>query len=89
MSVYSTWLCLPFGYFAGFILLSPLVTQLDQSLLVVDLQSTIVVLFCWILYYSVPMHGNSSLLLSFLVPPNIGWFPQSFIERVQNLLGRF
>ena len=55
MSFYSTWLHLPFGYFPGFVLLSQLVTQLDQSLLVVDLGSTIVVLFYWILYCSVPM----------------------------------
>ena len=59
MSFYSTWLCLPFGYFPGFVLLSLLVAQLDQSLLVVDLQSTIVVLFYWILYYSVPTCGDS------------------------------
>ena len=80
MSVYSTWLHLPFGYFPGFILLNLLVVQLDLSLLVVDLQSTIVILFYWILCCSVPMHGNSSSLLSFLVPPNIGRFPQSCIE---------
>ena len=42
MSFYSTWLRLPFGYFPGFALLNPLVVQLDQSLLVVDLQSRIV-----------------------------------------------
>ena len=59
MSFYSTQLRLPFGYFPGFVLLSLLVAQLDQSLLVVDLQSTIVVLFYWILYYSVPMRGDS------------------------------
>ena len=68
MSFYSTWLHLPFRYFPGFVLLNPLVVQLDQSLLVVDLQSTIVVLFYWILCCSVPMRGDSSLLLSFLVP---------------------
>ena len=89
MSFYSTRLHLPFRYFPGFVLLSPLVTQLDQSPLVVDLQSTIFVLFYWILYYSVPTHGDSSSLLSFLVLPNIGWFPQFCVERVQNLLGQF
>ena len=89
MSVYSTRLHLPFGYLQGFILLNPLVIQLDQSLPVVDLPSTIVVLFYWIPYCLVPMHGDSSLLLSFLVQPNIGWFLQSCIEHIQNLLGRF
>ena len=89
MSVYSTQLRLPFRYFPGLVLLNPLVVQPDQSLPVVDLQSTIVVLFNWILCCSVPMRGDSSSLLSFLVPPNIGWFPQSCIEHVQNLLGWF
>ena len=89
MSFYSTQLHLPFRYFPGFVSLSLLVAQLDQSLLMVDLESTIVVLFYWILYCSVPMHGNSSSLPSFLMPPNIGWFPQSCIEHVQNLLGLF
>ena len=89
MSVHSTWLHLPFGYFPGFVLLNPLVVQLDQSLPVVDLQSTIIVLFYWILCCSVPMHGDGSSLLSFIVPPNIGQFPQSCIEHIQNLLGWF
>ena len=82
MSFYSTRLRLPFRYFPGFVLLSLLVAQLDQSLLVVDLQSTLVVLFYWILYYSVPTHSDSSSLLSFLVPPNIGRFPQFCVERI-------
>ena len=89
MSVYSTQLRLPFKYFQGFVLLNPLVVQLDQSLPVVDLPSTIVVLFYWILCCSVPMHSDSSSLLSFLVLPNIRWFSQSCIEHVQNLLCQF
>ena len=89
MSVYSTRLRLPFRYFPGFVSLNLLVAQLGQSLLVVDLRSTVVVLFYWRLYCSVPMHGESSLLPSSLVPPNIGWFPQFCVEYVQNLLGQF
>ena len=55
----------------------------------VDLESTIVVLFYWILYYSVPTCSDSSPLPSFLVPLNIGRFPQSCVECIQNLLGWF
>ena len=86
MSFYSTQLCLPFGYSPGFVLLSLLVSQIGQSLLVVDLKSTAVVLSYWILYCSVPMHGDSSLLLFFLVPPNTGRFPQFCVEYIQNFL---
>ena len=82
MSFYSTWLHLPFGYSPRFILLSLLVSQLGQSFLVIDLESTIVVLSYWILNYSVPMHGNSSLLPLSLVPPSIGQFSQSSIEHI-------
>ena len=42
MSFYSTWLHLPFRYSPGFVSLSLLVSQLGQSLLVVDLESTAV-----------------------------------------------
>ena len=38
---------------------------------------------------SVPIHGDSSLLPFFLVPPNIGWFPQFYIECVQKFLVLF
>ena len=89
MSFYSTKLCLPFRYSPRFVSLSLLVSQLRQSLLVLDLESTVVVLCCWILSYSVPMRGDSSLLLLSLTPPSIGWFSQSFIERIQNLLVLF
>ena len=68
MSFYSTWLCLPFGYSLGFILLSLLASQLNQPFLVIDLENTVVVPSCWKLNYSVPMHGNNSLLLLSLVP---------------------
>ena len=45
VSFYSTQLCLPFAYAPGFVLLSLLVSQLGQSLLlVIDLESTVVVL---------------------------------------------
>ena len=72
MSFYSTQLCLPFGYSPGFVSLSLLVSQLGQSLLVIDLESTVVVLSYWILNCSVPMLGDSSSLPFFLVPPNTG-----------------
>ena len=71
MSFYSTWLCLPFGYSPGFILLRLLVSQLDQSFLVIELENTVVVLSCWELNYSVPTRSNSSLLLLSLSLPNI------------------
>ena len=60
-------------------------SHLGQSLLVIDLESTVVVLSYWILNYSVPMRSDSSLLPSFLLPPSTGWFPQSYIEHIQNL----
>ena len=70
-------------------MLSLLVSQLSQSLLVIDLESTVVVLSYWILNYSVPMCGNSLLLPFFLMPPSTGWFPQSYVEHVQNLPALF
>ena len=70
-------------------MLSLLVSQLGQSCLVIDLESTVVVLSCWILNYSVPMHGNSSSLPLSLVPPIIGRFSQSYVEHIQNLLVLF
>ena len=85
MSFYSTQLHLPFGYSPGFVSLSLLVSQLGQSLLVIDLESTVVVLSYWILNYSVPMHGDSSLLPFSLALPSTGRFPQSYVEHVQNL----
>ena len=85
MSFYSTWLHLPFGYSPGFISLSLLVSQLGQSFLVIDLESTVVVLSCWILNYSVPTCSDSSLVLHSLVPPNIGQFSQSSVEHIQSL----
>ena len=84
MSFYSTQLHLPFRYSPGFVLLSLLVSQLGQSLLVIDLESTVAVLSYWILNDSVPMHSDSSLLPFFLVLPNTGQFPQSCIECIQN-----
>ena len=72
MSFYSTQLHLPFGYSPGFVSLSLLVSQLGQSLLVIDLENTAVVLSYGILNCSVPMCGDSSLLPFFLVPPNTG-----------------
>ena len=74
MSFYSTRLHLPFGYSPGFISLSLLVSQLGQSLLVVDLESTAIVLSYEILSCSVPMHGNSSLLPFFLCCPILDGF---------------
>ena len=67
-------------------MLSLLVSQLGQSLLVVDLESTAVVLSYWILHCLVPMRGDSSSLPFFLVPLNIGQFPQFCVECVQNFL---
>ena len=84
-----TWLYLPFGYSPGSVSLSLLVSQLGQSLLVVDLESTAVVLSYGILNCSVPMCSNSSSLPFFLVPPNTGWFPQFCIECIQNFLVLF
>ena len=89
MSFYSTQLHLPFGYSPGFVLLSLLVSQLGQSLLVIDLESTVVVLSYLILNCSVPMRGDSSLLPFFLMLPNIGWFPQFCVECIQNFLVLF
>ena len=89
MSFYSTQLHLPFGYSPGFVSLSLLVSQLGQPFPVIDLENTVVVLSYWILNYSVPMRGDSSLLPLSLVPPSIGQFSQSFIERIQNLLVLF
>ena len=89
MSFYSTRLHLPFGYYPGFISLSLLVSQLGQSLLVIDLESTVVVLSYWILNYSVPMNSDSSSLPFSLVLPSTGRFPQSYVERIQNLLVLF
>ena len=80
MSFCSTWLHLPFSYSPGFISLSLLVSQLGQSLRVIDLESTAVVLSYGILNCSVPMCSDSSSLPFFLVPPNTGWFPQFRIE---------
>ena len=85
MSFYSTRLRLPFRYSPGFVSLSLLVSQLCQSLLVIDLESTVVVLSYWILNYSVPMRSDSSSLPLSLAPPSTGQFPQAYIERVQNL----
>ena len=59
-----------------------LVSQLGQSLLVIDLESIVVVPSYWILNYSVPMRGNSSSLSFSLVPPSTGRFPQCYIECV-------
>ena len=84
-SFYSTQLHLPFRYSPGFVLLRFLVSQLGQSFLVIDLETTVVVLSCWILNYSVPTCGDSSSLLLSLALPSIGQFSQSSIERIQNL----
>ena len=84
MSFYSTWLRLPFGDSPGFISLSLLVSQLGQSGLVIDLESTVVVLSYGILNCSVPMRGHSSLLPFSLAPPSTGWFPQSYVECIQS-----
>ena len=89
MSFYSTRLHLLFGYSPGSISLSLLVSQLGQSFVVIDLESTVVILSCWILNYSVPTCGNSSSLLLSLVPPSIGWCSQSSVEHIQNLLVLF
>ena len=59
VSFYSTLLLLPFRYSPGFIWLRPLVSQLDQSFLVIDLENTAAVLSCQKLICSVPMCGNS------------------------------
>ena len=85
MSFYSTQLHLPFGYSPGFTSLGLLVSQLSQSFLVIDLESTVVTLSCWILNYLGPTCSDSSLLLLSLAPPRIGRCSQSFIERIQNL----
>ena len=89
MSFYSTQLHLPFGYSPGFVLLSLLVSQLGQSFLVIDLENTFVVLSDWILNCSVPMRSDSSSLLFSLAPPSTGWFPQCYVECIQNFLVLF
>ena len=89
MSFDSTQLHLAFEYSPGFISLSLLASQLGQSFLVFDLESTVVVLSYLILNYSVPVCGDSSSLPLSLVPPSIRWFSQSSIECVQNLLVLF
>ena len=71
VSFYSTWLHLPFGYSPGFILLRLFVSQPDQSFLVIGLENTVAVLSCWKLTYSVPAHGDSSLLPLSLSSPNM------------------
>ena len=59
VSFYSTLLLLPFRYHPGFVWLRPLVPQLGQSFLVIDLENTAAVLSCWKLICSVPTCGNS------------------------------
>ena len=59
VSFYSTLLLLPFRYSPGFIWLRPLVPQLGQSFLVIDLENTAAVLSCWKLICSVPTCGDS------------------------------
>ena len=59
VSFYSTLLLLPFRYSPGFIWLRPLVPQLDQSFLVIDLENTAAVLSCWKPICSFPTCGNN------------------------------
>ena len=59
VSFYSTLPLLPFRYSPGFIWLRPLVSQLDQSFLVINLENTAAVLSCQKLICSVPTCSNS------------------------------